>query len=406
VRILLTVAGGTSHLYPIIPLAWAFRAAGHEVRLGGKAMAADYLLPTGLPVVVMGGPPLISARDKQELVDANYSQRPWPENWPAHPELLDEQQVGLLESFGRYTVAVAEGMVDDQVEFCRRWRPDLIIHDTLALGAQVAGALLGVPTLRYTHGSQDAIRVERRVPDGTPLPEYVKMFDRFGVDPPAGPGHLVDTLPPSMEIGGERPSVKMRWVAYNGPGEIPAGLSGPRARPRVAVTWGVTMASALGSAAAGMYRDVITPITEAGAEVLVLAGASQLAALDAPPDGVRYLSGAPLNLVLPYCDAIMHHGGDGTAMAAACLAVPQLATSHEPIDDHTVARLAATGAAIQIRYQDLAEDPNRGARVRACIEALLTEPRYADGARALRAEIEGQPSPAEVVPVLAALSCQ
>ena len=67
-----------------------------------------------------------------------------------------------------------------------------------------------MPTLRYTHGSQDAIRVERRVPDGTPIPEYTKMFDRFGAQPPAGPGHLVDTLPPSMEIGGERPSVKMR----------------------------------------------------------------------------------------------------------------------------------------------------------------------------------------------------
>jgi glycosyltransferase len=397
VRVLLAVAGGPSHLYPLVPLAWAFRAAGHDVRLAGSARAADSMMHTGLPGVTLGSGPKLSPQAREELLATAYGQRPWPADWPAHPRSLDPGQVRLLEVLGRYSVAVAEGMADDLVAFTHQWRPDLIIHDTLALSAAVAAALLDVPCVRYTHGTQDVFRVEYRIDDGRPLPEYTALFERFGLDPPTGQPRYVDTVPPSMFVGAERPGVAMRWIPYNGPGETPAGLAGSRSRPRVCVTWGLVVPGALGSAAADPFRDTITAIAGTGAEVLVLAAADQIASLGEPPDGVRYLARAPLNLVLPHCDAIVHHGGEGTAMAAASLTIPQLVITREPLDDQCGGRLAATGAAIHLRHQHLERDPGQ---IRDAAEKLLSDPGYRDAAGRLADDIARQPSPAEVVPVL------
>ncbi len=386
-RVLFAVAGGPSHLYPLVPLAWAFRTAGHEVRLAGTPKSAETMAYTGLSIVTVGHGPIQSAEARDELVTTAYGQPPWPTEWPVHPERLKPEQLKLLEVLGRYSVAVADAMADDLVAFARHWRPDLIVHDTLALCAE----LTGIPCVRYTHGTQDVFCVERR-PSGEPLPEYVEMFARFGQEPPQG-ALFVDTMPTSMFLGAERPCVPMRWVPYNGPGLAPDGLT--KSRPRVCVTWGMVVESALGTGAADPFIDTITAIARAGAEVVVLTSPSLVSALGAPAQGVRYISGAPLNLVLPHCDAIVHHGGEGTAMAAAALSVPHLVVTREPLDDQVGGRLAQTGAAIHLRHQELSG-------VRDAIDKLLSDPSYLEAAQRLREDIESMPAPADVVPQLIA----
>jgi UDP:flavonoid glycosyltransferase YjiC (YdhE family) len=401
-RVLFTVAGGPSHLYPLVPLVWAFRVAGHDVRLAGTPGSAGTMRRTGLSIVVLGSGPKLSRQARDELLETAYGQPPWPADWPAHPESLDAEQLHLLEVLGRYSVAAAEGMACDLVGFARQWDPDLIVHDTLALGAVIAATRLGVPCFRYSHGTQDAFKVECRVTDGEPLPEYTELFARFGLDPPTGTPAYIDTMPSSMFIGAEQPSVEMRWVPYNGSGIAPDGLRAPRRRPRVCVTWGLVVPGALGSSAAGMFGEVIAAVAGAGAEVLALTSADQIASLGKPPARVRYISGAPLNLVLPYCDAIVHHGGEGSAMAAASLGVPQLVITREPLDDQCGGRLAATGAAIHLRHQHLETDPLSRRTIRDAIDKLLTSPRHADAAGRLYGEIEQQPAPATVVSALGA----
>ena len=51
------VAGGASHLFPMVPLAWGFRVAGHDVRLVGKPQSTELMLHTGLPTVALGEAP-------------------------------------------------------------------------------------------------------------------------------------------------------------------------------------------------------------------------------------------------------------------------------------------------------------------------------------------------------------
>ena len=399
-RILIAVAGGPSHLYPLVPLARAFRDAGHAVRLAGTPHAAETMTKTGLPTVALGSGPVLSPRTREDLLRTAYGQPPWPADWPAHPESLGPEQVHLLEVLGRYSVATAEGMAGALVGFATDWSPDVIVHDTLALGAVVAACRLGVPCFRYSHGTQDVFKVEHRIADGGPLPEYAAFLARFGIDPPTGPPSYVDTVPPSMFIGAERPAVAMRWVPYNGPGAAPDGLTGPRRRPRICVTWGLVTPNALGSAAADPDGDVISAAVDAGIDVLALTADDR--SLAAPPPGVRYVIGAPLKLVLPYCDAIVHHGGEGTAMAAASLAVPQLVITREPLDDQCGGRLATTGAAIHLRHQHLAADPSSRGTIGDAIDKLLSDPGHLDAAVRLREDVERQPAPAEVVDTLLA----
>ena len=401
-RILVAVAGGPSHLYPLVPLARAFRDAGHTVRLAGTPRAAETMTKTGLPTVALGSGPALSPQAREELLSTAYGQPPWPADWPARPESLGPEQIHLLEVLGRYSVAAAEGMAGALVDFATDWGPEVLVHDTLALGAVVAAARLGVPCFRYSHGTQDVFKVEHRITDGEPLPEYAAFLARFGVDPPTGSPSYVDTVPPSMFIGAERPSVALRWVPYNGPGAAPDGLTGPRRRPRICVTWGLVVPNALGSAAADPDGDVIAAAVEAGVDVLALTTEDQSSSLVAPPPGVRYVVGAPLKLVLPHCDAIVHHGGEGTAMAAASSAVPQLVITREPLDDQCGGRLAMTGAAIHLRHQQLAVDPSSRGTIGDAIDKLLSDPGHADAAVRLREDVERQPAPAEVVDALLA----
>ncbi|ONI70851.1 hypothetical protein ALI144C_50620 [Actinosynnema sp. ALI-1.44] len=357
-RVLVAVAGGQSHLFPLVPLAWAFRVSGHDVRLAGTMRSAEAMAHTGLSTVTVGSGLKMTRAEREELLSTAYGQPPWPPAWPVHPQRLTSGQNRYLAGFGRYSVAVADAMASDLVAFTKHWRPDLIVHDTLALGARIAATLTGVPCVRYTHGTQDVFRVEDYAPA-----EHAALFHRFGLRTPTTPPSCVDTMPPSMFIGAERPCVDMRWIVHNGPGTAPP-LSAKR--PRVCVTW---------AAAGNPYRRAVEAAATAGADVLTLTAADQV----------------PLHLVLPYCDAVVHHGGEGTGMTAAAMGVPQLVITREPLDDQFGGRLARTGAAIHLTdSRDTA----------AAVEKLLSDPGYQEAAVRLREDIERQPTPLDVVPRL------
>jgi glycosyltransferase len=403
-RVLFTVFGPRAHLYPMVPLAWAFRAAGHEVRMASTPAFADDLVHTGLPAVPVGRGPGLSAEARQEINDVVYGQEPWPADWAADPHALDERQRHYLTLVGRYLVRAADAMVDEVVSFARQWRPELIVYDPVSYAGAVAAAVLDVPSVRHLFGTASVPRVELAHPGPEPLPEYVRLFERFGLDPRLDPTVHIDPTPPRMRVAAEPPYLDERYVAHNGPGSPPDGLSAPRTRPRVCLTWGYVIGDAIGGAAADPYRDAMEAVTATGAEAIVLTSPEQLRRLGALPANTRALAGVPLNLVLPSCDAVLHQGGDGTTLTTATFGLPQLVISRKPDHDLTGGRLAAVGAGIHLRHQDLQRDPGRRHVIRDAMAKLLADSAYRDAAGRLREEIEAQPTPAELVPRITALA--
>ena len=398
-RVLFTCHGAAPHLYPMVPLAWALRTAGHEVRIASQTRILDQIVHTGLPAVEIAGAPQWTEAERRETITAIYTQGPWPVDWGLDPAALSDEQRTYLEFIGRRMLRTAEAMVDELTAFALRWRPELIVYDAICFAGAVVAARLGVPGVRHLCGTVAMPRIELTA-SGEPLPEYVRLFEARGLPVVLTADAVVDPTPVSMRLHSDPSWLGMRYVPYNGPGIAPGWAGAPAGRPRVCVTWGHTAATALGQAAVKPFRDAIDAITELDVDILAVSTAEQLEQLGALPAGARAAASVPLHRILTGCDVLVQQGGDGTTLTGAALGVPQLAISRKPDAEVAPGRLAGVGAGIHLRHQELRDDPAAAQVVRDAVAKLLADPGYRDAARRLRAEIERQPPPAALVSVL------
>ncbi|MGH3329228.1 MAG: nucleotide disphospho-sugar-binding domain-containing protein [Streptomycetales bacterium] len=402
-RIMFTVIGSASHFYSITTAAWACRAAGHEVALAAPSQITKDVISSGLPFVAVGQAPDLATRVREAGFELTVDQQQWPVDWPVKRHSLHDWQRRLLEVFGLNQITMAEAMADDLVEFARDWRPALIVHDGATLAGPVAASVLGIPNVSYLAGSPGSPRLELRANGTQPLPQYVELFERFGAAVRVTPTLTVDPCPPSMRFGNEEPRRHVRYIAYNGHGAVPRDLDEPRDRPRVCLTWGHTSVKGLGASVAEPYRAVVDALHDKDVEILVVTTEAQRDMLGALPPGSRFLGAIPLQLVLPHCDVIVHHGGTLTALSAAVLDTPQLVITVKPETTATAGRLATTGAAAHLPYQSLPSDATRMEVIADVMNKLLEDPKYVEAAQRLGREIESLPTPADLVPEFEAL---
>ncbi len=409
-RVLFTPNNARQHLYPMVPLAWACRAAGHEVRIAAAPVLASAMRAVGLPAVVVGSdvsPPGMAIKG---LTARFHTHERFPPDWPLAVHLLSDDQRDLLEYLGRNAARGARATVDDMVAFARVWRPDVVVYDVAGFAGAVTAAVIGVPSVRHLTGYGLRPMESRYAPGvSLPLPEYAALFRRFAVDVRPMPTMTIDPSPPSLRIAVTGPWQEMRYVPYNGPGVVPEWLAEwlGRTRRRVCVTWGHgvdrTM-MAMGMAALDPLRDTIAALGRSDLDLVIATTSAQLALLGELPANARPAVSVPLQYLLPYCDLIVHQAGDGTALTAAACGVPQLAITNKPDQALTSDRLAAIGAGLHLRYQELSRDPMREEVIRSAADKLLSAGRHRQAAHRLRRQIERQPSPADVVASLEAVA--
>lgn len=405
-RVLFSPHRDRQHLFPMVPLAWACRAAGHEVIVAAAPILTDAIARTGLPAVAVGRDEPV--RGPGDVVDIAmvFGHRPFPSDWPMRTHLLDDQQRAAVDVLGKNCARAAECVVDDLISLAGSWRPDLIVHDTAGFAGAVAAAALGVPNVRHLTGV-GLQPMETRVGTSEPLAEYAALFERRGLAVRMLPDLTVDPSPPSLATPVSGPSQAMRYVPYNGPGVVPTWLGPSAGRPRVLVTWGLSVSKVvnrIGARGVAPFRLAIKALSAMDIEVMVAAAEDQLSLLGGLADDIRLVTGLPLHLMLPYCSAIVHQAGDGTTMTAAAGGVPQLTITRTPDNAHFGERLAGYGAGLHLRYRDLEDNPAAGDVVSGAVATLLDDTAYAKAAIRLREEIERMPTPVEVVDVLRALA--
>ncbi|MFI5823391.1 nucleotide disphospho-sugar-binding domain-containing protein [Streptomyces rishiriensis] len=399
-RVLFATWAAPGHFFPMVPLAWALKAAGDEVRFAVPPSCRSTVLGAGMSVVPIG--PDAPPRRKGPVANMRSwgSERPWPDGWTARPELLDEWQTTVLDYTAGKQVAAAATMTDDLVSFARWWRPDLVVCDTLCFAGPVAAAAVGVPLLAQSWEVGSLLRTERAGRRGDWLPGYAELFERYGAEPRACSDHLLDTSPPSLRIP-ESFTVRrtsMRYLPFNGAGAAPAWLAEPRRRPRVCVTSGIALDRYDATTAARVTAEFAESVAGLGVELVIAAGAGQGEAVAASAPGVRVAEAVPFHLLLPTCDAVIHHGGAGTAMTAVAAGVPQLILPQSPPYAEIAHRVRRAGAGVVL-------DADSGpARVRAALGELLADDRCPKALAAIRTEMNAMPTPHEVVPALRALA--
>ncbi|MGY0061562.1 nucleotide disphospho-sugar-binding domain-containing protein [Streptomyces sp. LZ34] len=374
-RVLFTTWSSGGHLAPMVPLARAFAAAGHQVRVAVPSGCAAAVAHAGLVPVPVGTLP--KASGAAGAVPRRIGS--WPADWPVRPAGLGAEQRGLLRALGDKQVRIAEAMAQGLVAFARCWQPGLVVHDASAYAGTVAAAVLGVPAVGQMWGSAAVLRLDRQDLHGPPLPGYARLMRRYGVDPAHEPDLWLDPCPPSLTLPSPARRMAVRCVPdeQGAPGEqgVPGEQGG--AAPRVCVAW---------DDAGGPPEAVRAALRHAGArgaEVVTWSGAGAGA-------GARGAAGPPYRLPAG-CRAVLHQGGGTAVVAAAAAGVPQLVVAPRPEQQLNGARLAHAGAG---RLAPVGASP---ARLFAELSALLEQPSYAAAARELRAEVLSMPGPDEAV---------
>jgi L-rhodinosyltransferase/glycosyltransferase len=417
-RVLFTIFPATAHLYPIVPLAWALQAAGHEVCVASHSGEVEpdmfgTITAAGLTAVSLGGREDLPALAKINA-DKGKTDRP---TLALHHDGTDDwamTRAYLIGMFGLYYPAELPGenrrpMLDDLVSFAEQWRPDLVLWDPLCPPAPIAARAAGAAHARLLWGLDNVGFLRAKGlehPGADPLVEWLRpMLDRHGqeFDEEVLSGQwTLDLVPPRMRLPLDGRSVPMRRVPYNAAAELPQWLRTAPGRPRVCLTLGVSSRKLFGRYHGFSISGLFDLVSEMDIELVATLDATQLAEVRRVPDNVRTVEYLPLNHVLPTCSAVVHHGGGGTFAAAVAHRVPQLVIPVPKWDE------AVTGRYVESRGAGVTTDSEHFSLdvLGKQLARVLTEPSFQTGVAALYEDMLAIPTPNDIVPVLERLTAQ
>ncbi|SDW69779.1 UDP:flavonoid glycosyltransferase YjiC, YdhE family [Amycolatopsis xylanica] len=369
-----------SHLAPMTPLLWALRAAGHEVLVAGQPDITGAAHAAGFCTATIGHP--FHGTDILRI-GLGAGQRP-------------------LRAFGKPDPKAKSGtwsvhagyLLPSYLDFARQWRPDLIISEQLELTGAIIGATLGVPSVGHRLGVD---------PLSGPARELGRVVlaatcERLGLPGLPDPTLWLDPCPPGLQLPELPAATPIRPVPFNGAGARP-DWARRHADRQVCVSLGRLTLQLNG---VPLLRSIVDSFADDHeTEVFVTAEPEYAAELGPVPPTVRVVPPTPLTLLLPHCDAVIHHGGVGSMLTSLHFGLPQLALPQNTDQFAGAERLAALGAGISVDTADEQDDP---AVLRAALGTLLGEPGYRHAAGDLRAAMAAMPSPAEVARELGALA--
>jgi UDP:flavonoid glycosyltransferase YjiC (YdhE family) len=415
-KVLFIPWGEAPHYFFMVPLAWAFRAAGDEVRVASQPGAADAIKRSGMSVTIVGetydfhsdqekmlgdGRHAIAASRERSLAAENYRKLALAFDSLAEGPSRDYITRALKRFLERRLVPLvktAQVMADGIVQLAGAWQPDLVVSDPLVLAAPLAARAAGAPLVHLQWGPAIRMRAGQFPCSGAPLelwPDDLRdLYARYDTDPAVEPATAtVDPCPASLQDDGAVPGrVPVRFVPYNGTGDAPCWLTQPPRRPRICVTWGTTSTTLAGREGFLVPR-ILDALAAFDVEVVVTITAADRPLLGNDlPERVRVTENLPLHLLLPSCDAIIHQGGASTMLTAASFGLPQLVLSSGIVDDMANGeRIAAAGAGVLLSWADASHET-----ITAGIKTILSDQATRQAARTLRDEIHAQPAPAAI----------
>ncbi|MEU7742781.1 nucleotide disphospho-sugar-binding domain-containing protein [Nonomuraea sp. NPDC049158] len=393
-RVLFAVIGWPTHYYPMVPLAWAFRAAGHEVRVASTEGLSEAIVASGMAPVRVGADVDLGAMYRSVLGELRDPEQGQTASLGSYEQTRDRGLDGANAVMQRIQLAVTETMVPELAEFARCWRPDVVVWDSGTFAGGVVARHLGSLSVRHTWGP-DIVRASGL--DSQWIPGFQDLFRRFGVAEEDGLDDLtVDPCPNSLQVVDMPERLPVRYVPYNGPGGVPRWLWAPPEGPRVCVTWG-TGTTHVSSEELFLVPQILQALAGTDVEVVVAVNPNAAARLEAVPGNVRVVEMLPLNLLLPTCSAIVHQGGGGTTLTAALMGVPQLVLPQLPDQYIGAAKLAEIGAG-----REIGTDESALAALGKDLAAVLDDPGYGAAATRLREEMLAQKDYGQIAGELAA----
>lgn len=367
-RVLFSSTTGVGHVFPMLPLARAFRAAGHDVLWATGAEALPLVDGVdGVDAVACGPSGAELGRLRGSVLG------------PAS-ELPGAERAAFV--FPRmFGAALAPVMAADLLPTAQDWGPDLLIHENGELASPLVGAVLGVPSLTHAFGGAVPAPLlaeagERLTPmwaeQALEVPPYAGCFEHAYLDICPASVQAVPTGHIDCPVRPVRPAV--------------AREPDPQDPPRVYVTMGTVQNRALD------LGPLVRAVAGLDVDVLVAVGRDGDQDLGEQPDNVRIEPWVDQPRVLASAAAVVSHGGSGTFLGALAQGVPQLCLPQAADQFRNAEGGTRAGAALALMPPQVTPEA-----VADHVERLLRDPTTGRGALRVASEIGRMHSPDEVV---------
>ncbi|MBM7772253.1 UDP:flavonoid glycosyltransferase YjiC (YdhE family) [Actinokineospora baliensis] len=368
-KILFSSLPAHGHTYPLLPLAIAAKAAGHEITYATWETFHPALAALGFETIKAGGDmtgsftEVIAGREIKDLTP--------------------EEMSGIaMRVFGDILPRAAIADLDAVFE---RRRFDLVVHEAAAIGAAIAAKRAGIPSVGHGVSKPVALdtmpALKNRLP--TLAAEFGVEFDeRVGFGVP-----YLDIYPESLQEPEQfAPNrVPLRPVAFAEPGELPSIATSGEGRLIY-----LTLGTAFGNPQ--VLRAAIDGLAATGNRVVVATGPTvEVAALGEPPANVTVLPWVAQAELLPHVDLVVHHGGSGTTLGSAAAGVKQLFIPQGADQFTNAETFTNAGAARQLLGADVTPE----ALTEAATE-LLADDGVTKVVATLAEEIAAMPGPEEI----------
>src|SRR5262245_36574362 len=375
-RVLVT----TLHFHPLVPIARALEAAGHEVAFACSEDNRPAVVATGFRMFPCGT-----------------SMRALFPRLMAVPE-AEREAWAIREAFGRI---LPERIIPDLLAVGRTWEPDVILRDAIELGGCIVAEHQGLPHASVEVGifvsagqaaawmgdNLQRLRAGLNLP---PDPDLQMLYRHLHLSfvPPSYQDPAVP-LPPTAHA--------LRTVVFDRSGDetLPARVQNLPARPTVHATLGTGF-----NRETRVFEAILEGLRDEPINLVVTVGRDQDPARFGPqPPNVVVERYIPQSLLLPHCDLVVSHAGWNTVLSALSHGLPQVLL---PIgaDQPQNARRCADLEVGRV----IGPDRRIPAVIRETVRDVLAEPRYRDRAGRIRAEMQTLPGPEHAVALIERLA--
>ncbi|SFA77904.1 glycosyltransferase, MGT family [Nocardioides alpinus] len=364
-RILCTFVGGLGHLAPLLPLARAARAAGHEVAIAGSGGLVPRIEEAGFraygtsPQPHHAGVPASRDLTPLEVTDARAAEVEFAANF--------------ADRGARRMAAAVPAVIED-------FRPDLVLRDETDLGSTIAAELRDVPVATHLVLASGLLVRPELV---GPVLDVVRAEHGLDPDPTLArltSGLVLSDFPASFRSPDS--PLPVRPTHYRS-GPAPERTGRAAGRPGVYVTLGTIFNKTSGD----LFERLLAGLADVEADVVVTLGRELDPADVGPqPRHVRVERFVPQAEVLPEVDLVVSHGGSGSLMAALAHGLPSVLVPLGADQPHNALRAGELGVATALcAATATADDVADGVRT------ALADAAMAARCRVVADEMRGQP---------------
>lgn len=386
-RILFTSTAGTGHFHPLVPLARAAIAAGHEVACAASTSLRPAVEAAGL-----------------RFFPAGFDRRGVPVD-----ELFPQMRSLSGPALGRFVGieirinTEARQMVPDLLRIAGEWAPDLIVRESAEYGGCVAAEALGIPhasvRTSYTTSSYgqrrlvgDALTSLRADYGLPPDPDGASSFRylHLAFEPP-GFWSADEPLAPTSHL--------LRPVVFDRSGGegLPAWVASLPPVPTVCATLGTFM-----NRSTDIFAAILEGLRDEGMNLILAVGRDIDPAQFGPqPGNVHIERYIPLSLLLPHCRLVIHQAGFSTTVTTLLNGLPMVTIPLGADQPYNARSCAALGVG-----EVIGPDDRTAGAIRAAAWAVLTEPSYRENAKRVRDEMAALPGPGHAVALLERLAAE